>query len=618
MRVEKTIRSTGALAALALILAAAGCSKPEGRQESPASRPQLDVPTVVVVTIDTLRADRLGCYGHPDAGTPAVDGLASGGALLTMAQTTAPLTLPAHTSILTGRTLPAHGVINNGTFALPAQVPTLAEAFQEAGYATGAFVSSPVLARRYGLARGFDEYDDRVPRLGGRRGLVVHYPERPAVKTVARAVEWLMDQGSRPAFVWVHLWEPHAPYRPPAPFAERFGEDRYQGEVAAADAGLARLLEGIRVAGREGKLLIAVTADHGEGLGAHGEPTHGVFLYQETMHVPLVIHGPAFGIEARRIDAPVSLADLAPTLLDLMGLPPLTGADGASLAGILAGEQEASPRAVFAESHLSQLEFGWSGLRAVVEGGTKMIEAPRPELYDLRRDPAEQEDLAPKERGRVEELSGVLATLVRRAAASAPDTSSAHSASEEDLDVLRSLGYAASGRAGGGAVLVEPEGVDPKDRVEFIKRHDEAVGMMRTGKLPEAIETFEQLAVQDPDNPSVLLQLGQAQIMAQRFDDALVTFRRAVEVDPDFALAWYRLGQLEGHQKNYAGEEAAYRQAIAKDPFNIEARKALAGVLARQKKIQAAIDTLEHARDLDPTDPAIRAELEKLWARLRR
>lgn len=617
MKVELRVRQAVFPALLAVLLAATGCSGSGGGSEAVTSRPELDVPTVVVVTIDTLRADRLGCYGRAQAGTPAVDRLAAEGALLTRAQTTSPLTLPAHTSILTGRSLPAHGVINNGTFALPSGVPTLPEAFHEAGYATGAFLSSPVLARRYGLARGFDEYDDRIPRLRGKSGLVVHYPERSAVKTVARAVEWLMDQGTRPAFVWVHLWEPHAPYRPPAPFAERFGEDRYQGEVAAADAGLARLLEGIRTAGRGEKLLVAVTADHGEGLGAHGEPTHGVFLYQETMHVPLVIHGPAFGIEPRRIDAPASLADLAPTLLEVTGLGPLSGADGVSLAPLLAGG-DAPPRAVFAESHLSQLEFGWSGLRAVVEGDTKMIQAPRPELYDLDQDPGEQQDLARAEPRRVEELTGVLDELVRRAAASAPDASSARSASEEDLEVLRSLGYAASGRGGAGRKLVEPDAVDPKDRAEFIKRHDEAVAMMRTGKLPEAIETLRQLAGQDPDNPSVLLQLGQAQIMAQRFDDALATFHRAVEVDPEFALAWYRLGQLEGHRKNYAGEEAAYRQAIAKDPFNIEARKALAGVLAQQKKIQAAIDTLEQARDLDPADPAIRAELEKLWARLRR
>ncbi|MDQ7088934.1 MAG: sulfatase-like hydrolase/transferase [Acidobacteriota bacterium] len=501
--------------------------------------------------------------------------------------------------------------------ALPESVPTLTEALAAAGYATGAFISSPVLARRYGLARGFDRYDDRIDDKQPRKGLVVHYPERSARWYSVTRQTWLMDQRQRPVFAWIHLWEPHAPYRPPAPFAERFKDDRYQGEVAAADAGVA-LLDGLRTSGRQERAIVVVTSDHGEGLGAHGEPTHGVFLYQETLHVPLVVYAPAWRVAARAVEGAVSLADIAPTLLDLLGVEFALGGDGESLAPVLAGGDVPAEREVFAESHLPQIDFGWSGLRAWVGGGRKLVAAPRPELYDLRADPAEEHDLAAEQPARVGELAERLDRLVARARALAPDGSSERSASQQDLEMLRSLGYAASGRSvTEEAELVDPHGIDPKDRKAFIARHDAAVALSRQGRLDQAIAEFEALAGIDGNNPSLLLQYGQALIMAHRYQRAEGVFARAVKVAPDFSLAWYRLGQLRGHAGDLDGEAAAYRKAIATDPYDIQPRKALAGVLAQQGRVQAAIDALEAARDLAPHDPAIRAELEKLWAKNR-
>ena len=608
----------GAGMALVAYLFTLGCGASPQQSEAPQAETTVEAPTVVLITIDTLRADRLGCYGRQQAGTPVIDALAGEGTLFLEAQTTAPLTLPAHASILTGRSLPAHGVFNNGTFALPESLPTLAEALSAAGYATGAFVSSPVLARRYGLARGFDRYDDRIADKQPRQGLVVHYPERSARHTVDRAVTWLMDQQQRPAFVWVHLWEPHAPYHPPAPFAERFADDRYQGEVAAADAGVGRLLDGLRSSGRLARAIIVVTSDHGEGLGAHGEPTHGVFLYQETLHVPLLIHAPAWQVAPRAVEGAVSVADIAPTVLALLGVEASLGGDGDDLGPALAGGALPADRAVFAESHLPEIDFGWSGLRALVGGGKKLISAPRPELYDLRADPGEDRDLAAEQGEQVQRLSADLDRLVAAARTLAPEHSSERAASEQELEMLRSLGYAASGRSTStGADLVDPDGIDPKDRKAFISRHDAAVALSRQGRLDEAITEFEALAEIDADNPSLLLQHGQALIMAGRYDEAEAIFARAVKAYPDFSLAWYRLGQLRGHGGDLAAEAAAYQRAIATDPYDLQPRKALAGVLAQQGKVQAAIDVLEDARELAPHDAAIRKELEKLWARNR-
>jgi arylsulfatase A-like enzyme len=613
------------LLSLLTLLAAvvAGCSGPDDEPAAAAAEPQaapaIEAPTVLLITVDTLRADRVGAYGHPDAGTPHMDTLARDGALFESAQTTAPLTLPGHASILTGRSVPAHGVLNNGTFVLPESLPTLAEAARDAGFETGAFVSAEVVARRYGLDRGFGLYDDHVPKLAKKDdGMVVHYPERSAKDTVARTLTWLEDRGDAPALAWVHLWEPHAPYAPPEPFASRHPNDDYQGEVATTDAAIGELLEGVRRLGRGGRLLTVLTSDHGEALGAHGEPTHGVFLYREVLRVPLIVTGPAWNIAPSRHQLPVSVADIAPTLVDLLELPRLEGADGLSLAGLLAGSGPPPERAaVFAESHLPRLEYGWSGLRALVGPETKLIDAPRIELYDRAGDPGEQDNLAPQRPEQVDRAQQRLGRLLEQGREVAPAPADAQrQASQEDLEQLEALGYVTTGRSAAVGALVDPEAADPKDRVDALASFDEAVTQMRSGQPGRAAEVLRGLLEQDPRSPALLRQLGQAQIFAERFAEAEQTFERLVEVSPDFDLAWLRLGQLRGRRGDLEGEQAAYERAVALNPRRMQNHKALASVLMQRKQLRRAIDVLEQARELDPTDPEIREDLERLWSTL--
>jgi arylsulfatase A-like enzyme len=333
-----------------------------------------DFPDVLLVTIDTLRADHVGCYGDGNAATPVMDGLASRGVRFAEAIAPVPLTLPSHASLLTATTPLVHGVRDNAGFVLGAAPPTVAEAFRAAGYSTAAFVSGFPVSRRFGLGRGFDAYDDRFPR--GDDPARPSYVERRADETVAAATEWLRGRQSdaiRPVFAWVHFFDPHAPYDAPEPYRSRFRQRPYDGEIAFADAQLGALLAAWRSLRPGRDPLVVVAADHGEGLGEHGEPTHGLFIYDSTLRVPLIASGP--GIPAgRTVTGAVSLIDVAPTLLDFAGLPPLKDSEGHSLrAAMTSGHGR--DEAVYAESLFARLGFGWAPLHGWRHRGLMFIDA---------------------------------------------------------------------------------------------------------------------------------------------------------------------------------------------------------------------------------------------------
>ena len=414
---ERAARSTATLCALTLALVA--CSR-----ERPAPAPPRHL---VLVTIDTLRADHLGCYGNRDVETPHLDRLAREGALALDMSVQVPLTRPSHTTILTGLYPAEHGIRDNVSPALGAEVPTLATRLKGAGFETAAFVSSVVLSRQSGLARGFDAFSDRFD-VGADDARFLNTIQRRGDGPTAEAIAWIEKPRASRFFVWLHLYDPHDPYEPPEPFASRYADRPYDGEVAFTDELVGRLEAALDRLGLTAETLLVVTSDHGEGLGDHGEAVHGYFVYESTLAVPLLLRGPGV-LAGTRLAVTARSVDLLPTLTDLLGLATPEGArlSGRSLAVALRGGASPANEPTYAESLTPLLHFGWSDLRALRDGRWKYIQAPRPELYDLRDDPKEAHDLARALPTRTEALRTALARRLEaeRQTAQAPAAAAA-------------------------------------------------------------------------------------------------------------------------------------------------------------------------------------------------
>ena len=400
-------------------LAACTPDAPESPAKEPAARHAL------LITIDTLRADALGFAGNNKAETPTLDRLAAGGRVFDFAHAHAVTTLSSHASILTGLYPYQHGARHNGGFVLDEGFPTLATQLRDAGFATAGIVGAFPLEERFGLGRGFDLYDDDFGV--GQPGDVFSYSERPGDVVVERALEWWRSREGQRRFLWLHLFEPHAPYAAPEPFGSRFAENPYLGEVATVDAYLSSLLTGF-LDGEEEPTLIVFTSDHGESLGEHGEETHGLFAYEATLKVPLVLWG--WGVEPGVDSRSARHVDLLPTVLEALGVPSSGDLPGRSLLAPAAGHPETS----FFEALSGHLDYGWAPLRGVLEGRRKYVDLPLPELYDLHSDPVENDNLFPQERG----AANALAQRLPSESTWPPD---AAEISDDERARLASLGY---------------------------------------------------------------------------------------------------------------------------------------------------------------------------------
>lgn len=536
-------------------------------------------PSVLLVTIDTLRADRVGAYGSPAGLTPALDGLAARGWLFEDVVAAVPLTLPSHATILSGLDPYHHGVRNNGTYVFPEATPTLATILKARGHATAAFVSAVVLDRRYGLARGFDAYDDRIVRVS--QGRSVLESERACDAVVENASVWIRAQKG-PFFAWVHFYEPHAPYAPPPRLAVP-GRSAYDGEVAAADLCLGRLVE-IAEAARPKRVVTAVTSDHGEALGEHGESTHGLFLYQSTLRIPMVISGPGVSPGARLTGVARS-ADLLPTLLGVLGIEGPPGLDGRNL------RKDSSGREAYAESDYAT-GFGWAPLRAWRIGNLKLIDAPRPELYDLAVDPGESSDLSGSRPADVGRLRGVL-----KSALASEVKGAARSVSGESEERLRSLGYVAAALPGSG-----PDGpvTDPKDAAPLLREFERAMDAEGRGDLEGSVRRLSELIRKDPANLTFHRSLASALRRARRGDEALRVLHAAEKLDPRSAtLAHDRALVLDELGKDVQAIESEKR-AIELDPALVDAHDHLAALHAEAGDFGLARQAVETALRLDP------------------
>ncbi len=572
-----------ALAAASVLLSS--CGRPASVRRDPAQN-------VLLITIDTLRADAVGAYGNRSAATPWMDRLAGGGIRFADAHASTVVTLPSHANILAGTYPFRHGVRENAGFRFPSNADTLATLLKARGYRTAAFVSAFPLDARFGLTRGFDRYDDRYPRNEGSTAFRV--PERRGADTVAAATEWIRqaDAGT-PWFAWVHLYEPHFPYVPPEPFASRYRDAPYLGEVSAADAALGPLLQPIveSVPPRRDTLVV-LTADHGESLGEHGEMTHGLFAYEGTLRVPLIIYQPRL-LPPRTVADPARHVDILPTVLDAIAAPVPAGLDGRSLLALASGAPS-DEVATYFESLSASINRGWAPLYGIVRGSLKYVDLPIPELYDLAADPGESRNVAAARPADVRELQNLLTAVRSDDRRTAPARESAGTREQ-----LRSLGYVA-GTAAAREHYTEAD--DPKKLIEIDRQIDEVVSRFQQGDLPGAIALGETVVQRRPDMPLSLVHLAFLYNEAGEHGKASAAITRALTLNP----AAQDVAALAGAYLTEAGQpEEAIRRL---EPYVREAEPdvdvliAYGVALASTGRPREALDVFTRARLVDPSN----------------
>ena len=587
-------RTSGRLAALLIVAAAAivGVGLFVLRAGIPGPRA---APNVLLITLDTTRADHVGAYGHRGARTPRLDRLASEGVLFEHAIAAAPITLPAHVSLLTGVYPFAHGVRNNGNFSLGGTIPTLATALHDHGYRTAAFVSAFVLDRRYGLARGFDVYDDRLQL------------ERRGDRTAAAAATWLTAQANDPApfFVWLHLYDAHDPYDPPPPFRAAFADRPYDGEIAFDDEVIGSVLDGLDRAGRLASTIVAVVGDHGESLGEHGEDTHAVFVYESTLRVPMILAWPGRLPAGRRIPALVRGIDLAPTLLDLAGQPPLPGVQGQTLVPLVRDRARA-PASAYGESYFPQLYMNWAPLRSIQDDRWKFIDAPTPELYDLARDAGEQTNLAEREPARAAALRRALDALT----GGHPGAMTKQTIDRETAAKLAALGYV--GASGSGMApasgAAQP---DPKVMIGVFNRVRAANAAMQEGRFAEAVAIAGDAIGRDPQNAFATIVLANAEMEQGRYREAIAAYRTYLELVPTSSDAHHRMAICYARLREPDHALAEDEAALAIDPRNGDAHLLRGGLLAARGQTAEALRELRTAVEINSDSVPSRVSLAR-------
>ena len=562
--------------------------KPEAK---PAAR------NVLLITIDTLRADHVGAYGWSRARTSTLDGIAKNGTVFEHAYAAAPITLTSHATLLTGRYPPGHGARDNGLRISP-DVPTLATELHAKGFATAAFIAAFPLDHQFGLNRGFDVYGDRLPR--GADGRLAN--ERPAADVVNDAISWLRQNVARPFFLWVHLFEPHAPYGDPSN-GSRPALERYDDEIAIADREAGRLIGALGPAAA-GTLVVAA-GDHGEAFGEHEEYGHSIFVYDTTLRVPLVMSGP--GIPAgTRVSEAVTLADVAPTVMRALGLP-MTKVDGIDLSPALF-RTPLPQRELYAESFAPLVEFGWAPLRAVRAGGWKLIASPKAELFDDRTDPDERSNA-------IASQPDVARRLTLRADRYSADSLSANAAvpGGEAAERLRALGYSS-----GSSISNQPSAIshgrpDPKDRREAIAR----IAQVTSGELSGAalLAALEGIVHDDPRNGQAQLRLGYARLQAGNCKGAEPAFHAAAAAGLPGADIHLGLATCLGQRGDLAGAERALAEAQRIEPDNPAVIANLGLVQASKGDFPAAIQSLSAALTADPAMHEARFNLAVVYAK---
>ena len=557
-------------------------------------RPTAAHPNLLLITIDTLRADHVGAYGAGSGRTPALDALAARGVRFEEAQTAVPLTGPSHATILTGTYPPTHGVRGNVVFTLDDKHPTLATLLKRRGYRTAAFVGAYPVAAAFGFGQGFDTFDEEFHETSP----VDQGAERRANEVADAAGRWLASApADAPFFAWLHFYDPHAPYSPPSPYREQFAGRPYEGEVAFTDAQIGRVLDTLRAAGRDANTVVMALADHGEGLGDHGEATHAVLTYQSTMRVPFIVAGP--GVPASRtIKTRVATIDVLPTALGLLGYAADQSLLGRDLRPLINGREIAADP-FYQESLFGRLNCHWATLRGWVKDDWKLITGAAPELYNLADDPGELKNLAAAQPDRVKRMTDELQRGMQRLAPGG-DRAQPHAASAEQEERLRSLGYTAG--SGGSGPLDDPSLPDPRTHVELYDRLQTAT-VAQGAALPAAFEEVQRITALDPNNP---FAFGTLASMAYRHGSLRVAagaFARALELDPDRPGVRQNYGKLLRELERYDDSERELRLAVAQSDDDARTRISLAETLAAARKDSEAEQLVDAVLAKEPKQP---------------
>ncbi|MBI4875222.1 MAG: sulfatase-like hydrolase/transferase [Acidobacteria bacterium] len=545
--------------------------------------PSLRRLNLVLVTLDTLRADRLGCYGYSKTATPNLDQLARKGILFENAVAQTPLTAPSHASIFTGLYPTVHQVRDTGGFVLPPSKTTLAQILQQQGWDTAAFVGASVLKKAFGFSRGFSVYDDQMPKpLAG--GMASEFPERRAGEVVDRAMGWLNSQSGQPFFLWVHVFDPHSPYDPPPPFREKYRARPYDGEVAYTDQQLGRLFETIARKSPPETTLIAVLSDHGESLSEHGEYSHGVFLYDSTLRIAFLLSGP--GVPAGlRVKQQARTIDLLPTILALMGGQAPPGIQGTSLAPAFTGQQVPTGDS-YVETLFPKINMGWAELRGIRTNRWKYICAPKPELYDLLQDPAEATNVIRDHPAEAEALDGKLKAILGGGGDRNPEKVQTAMVDQRTLEQLKSLGYL--GGSSQQSYTLTGKGIDPKDRAGVLKLLYLAVSPDAGGALARRIPLLRQALAEDPANPTLYYHLGQEYASAKRHGEAMRLCQEGIRNGVRTGWIYSRLGYLYLREGNRDEAIAAYERAAQLNPSDSESLDDLGMAYLETGRIQDA------------------------------
>ena len=556
---------------------------------------------VLFFTLDTTRADHIGCYGYPQIKTPNIDGLAAEGILFQNATAQCPLTLPSHSSMFTGSYPFFHGVRDNGGFYLEDDRVTLAEVLRQAGWATSAFIGAFVLDSRWGIDQGFDYYYDNFD-FAKYKKISLDSVQREGGEVIKAFFEWYEKSPPSRFFSWIHLYDPHTPYEPPEPYKTEYGGQEYglyDGEIAYADSLVGRVLESLKEKGVLEKTVVVVVGDHGESLGEHHESAHGFFIYDATVSVPMIIRIPSAELRGKMVTAQVQNIDLMPTLCELLGLPVPEAVQGQSLLPLIAGRTPKQENTAYSESFYPRYHYGWSELKSLRTSRYKFIQAPRPELYDLSLDPREKNNIIGRESSLAENFVRKLERMEEKMSRKGIENKGPQQLDDDSREKLMALGYI--GGFTSGAKLSQSGNLgDPKDKILLYNKIKMAEGASSNREYDEALRRLDEVIKEDPGIMEARQVRANVYLQLDRPGEAAEECKEALKIDPEYNAAIFTLAQAYKQLKRYDEAIAGFERAVQLDPRDPKPHVNLGEVFLETKDLDKAISHFEEAISIDP------------------